>query len=67
MIEKVLGVVCLIAAGAMYTAERLSMINQEHANYFMWALTILGGLFLLAPFGRRIWEWIKWAGTRNVW
>lgn len=49
MIDKILGVVCLIAAGAFYTAEHLSMINGLGCNGFVVVLTILGVVFLLMP------------------
>lgn len=57
MTDKVLGVVCLVAAGAMYTAEYVAYkVGRTwrydpdlYINYFVVALSILSAWFLLAP------------------
>lgn len=57
MIEKLLGVVCLIAAGAMYTTEFIVWRASEHwrwtspsLNSFVLILTVVGFVLLISGY-----------------
>lgn len=67
MTGRVLGVICLIAAGAMYTAEFVVWKASEHwvldgspsVNGFVVLLTILGALFLVGEYAPRVFKSCK--------